>query len=128
MKKIYRNLAILSTLVSVMLPLEANAESFSQLTANGATVSKMTENQAGLAGWFVTSNGRKYFCKLNVGLAIADAKTLVSFTSSGRMVKVDRVTYENHVGGPDKSMPTLSDLKNGRLRPSDVGQCTSTGK
>lgn len=128
MRTIHKQLVILVTLVSLILPIEAKAESFSELTAKGATVSKMTENQAGLVGWIVSGNGKRYFCKLNVSIAIVDAKSLISILSLRRMIRLDRAAYEKRVGGPSKSMPKLVDLKNGRLRPSDVGECTSTGK
>ena len=90
MQIISRLLVIAGALIPLIHPVEARAESFSELTAKGATVGKMTRNPAGLSGWVVTSNGKTYFCKWNVSIAIVDAKTLVAFTSSGRMVKLDR--------------------------------------
>ena len=48
---------------------------------------------------------------------------LVSFTSSGRQIKSNRKAFEAYIGGPDKTIPQLSDLKAGRPKERDVGKC-----
>lgn len=49
------------------------------------------------------------------------AKGLILFSTAGRPVVADRTTYDAALGGPDPSIPQLSDLKAGRAKPADVG-------
>lgn len=63
----------------------------------------------------------------NASLAIVSSEELDSFTSSGRMVKVDRAVFEAAIRGPDPSIPMLSDLQAGRTKPADVGTCGALG-
>lgn len=49
---------------------------------------------------------------------------MVSFTASGRMLKIDRATYDGALGGPDPNKPYLKDLQAGRVKPADVGGCS----
>jgi hypothetical protein len=110
---------------SALLPATpAAAESFQGLLKKGYVVGKMAPGKSGSLGWVLTGPGGKQFCKAKVSLAIVDKKTLVSILGSGRMVKVDRATFEAGIGGPDPSLPTLSDLKAGRVGPQHVGACT----
>ena len=102
----------------------ASAESFQGLLKKGYTVGKMSQGKSGALGWVLTGKDGKQFCKSKVSLAVVDKKTLVSILGSGRMVKVDRATFEASLGGPDPSLPMLSDLKAGRVGPQDVGSCT----
>jgi hypothetical protein len=102
----------------------ASAESFQGLLKKGYTVGKMSQGKSGAMGWVLTGKDGKQFCKSKVSLAVVDKKTLVSILASGRMVKVDRATFEASLGGPDPSLPLLSDLKAGRVGPQHVGGCT----
>ncbi|MCZ8178090.1 MAG: hypothetical protein O9309_03610 [Rhizobium sp.] len=102
----------------------ASAESFQGLLKKGYTVGNMSQGKSGAMGWVLTGKDGKQFCKSKVSLAVVDKKTLVSILGSGRMVKVDRATFEASLGGPDPSLPLLSDLKAGRVGPQHVGGCT----
>lgn len=102
----------------------ASAESFQGLLKKGYTVGKMSQGKSGALGWVLTGKDGKQFCKSKVSLAVVDKKTLVSILGSGRMLKVDRATFEASLGGPDPSLPLLSDLKAGRVGPQHVGSCT----
>lgn len=90
----------------------------------GLRVGKMSQGKSGALGWVLTGKDGKQFCKSKVSLAVVDKKTLVSILGSGRMVKVDRATFEAEIGGADTSIPLLSDLKAGRIEPQHVGACT----
>lgn len=100
------------------------AESYQALLKKGYTVGKMSQGKSGSLGWVLSGKDGKQFCKAKVSLAVVDKKTLVSILGSGRMVKVDRATFEASLGGPDPSLPLLSDLKAGRVGPQHVGACT----
>lgn len=102
----------------------ASAESYQGLLNKGYTVGKMSQSKSGALGWVLTGKDGKQFCEANVSLAVVDKKTLVSILRSGRMIKVDRATFESRIGGPDPSLPLLSDLKAGRVGPRHVGFCT----
>lgn len=102
----------------------AAAESFSGLVKKGYAVGKMSQGKSGALGWVLSGKDGKHFCKSKVSLAVVDKKTLVSILASGRMVKVDRATFEAGIGGPDPSIPLLADLKAGRVEPQHVGACT----
>jgi len=100
------------------------AESFSSLVKKGYAVGKMSQGKSGALGWVLSGKDGKQFCKSKVSLAAVDKKTLVSILASGRMVKVDRATFEAGIGGPDPAIPLLADLKAGRIEPQHVGACT----
>jgi hypothetical protein len=102
----------------------AFAESFQGLLKKGYTVGKMSQGKSGSLGWVLTAKDGKQFCKARVSMAVVDKKTLVSILGSGRIVKVDRATFESAIGGPDPSLPLLSDLKAGRVGAQHVGACT----
>lgn len=102
----------------------ASAESFQGLLKKGYTLGKMSQGKSGALGWVLTGKDGKQFCKSKLSLAVVDKKTLVSILGSGRMVKVGRATFEASLGGPDPSLPLLSDLKAGRVGPQHVGSCT----
>lgn len=120
---IARALCILGTAL-LLHASPASAESFQGLLKKGYTVGKMSQGKSGALGWVLTGKDGKQFCKSKVSLAVVDKKTLVSILGSGRMVKVDRATFEASLGGPDPSLPLLSDLKAGRVGPQHVGSCT----
>lgn len=123
----YRILACVLSAVGAAALLHASpasAESFQGLLEKGYTVGKMSQGKSGAMGWVLTGKDGKQFCRSKVSLAVVDKKTLVSILGSGRMVKVDRATFEASLGGPDPSLPLLSDLKAGRVGPQHVGSCT----
>ncbi|MEH2699330.1 hypothetical protein ACCS54_04630 [Rhizobium johnstonii] len=107
-----------------MMPGIAQAESFSKLEKQGYAVGKLTKGKAGGYGWVISNSNKRFFCRLNASLAYVNKKEMVSITSSGRLIKVDRATFETKIGGPDPSIPQWSDLQSGRVKPDDVGSCT----
>ncbi|WP_082511010.1 MULTISPECIES: hypothetical protein [unclassified Rhizobium] len=122
--------AVCRLLTGVLAPIltfhaaPASAESYQALLKKGYTVGKMSQGKSGSLGWVLTGQDGKQFCKAKVSLAVVDKKTLVSILGSGRMVKVDRAAFEAGIGGPDPSLPLVSDLKAGRVGPQRVGACT----
>ncbi|WP_259664185.1 hypothetical protein [Rhizobium bangladeshense] len=86
---------------------------------------KLTKGKAGGYGWVVSNGSKRFFCRLNASLAYVNKKEMVGITSSGRLIKVDRATFEASIGGPDPSIPQWSDLQAGRVKPADVGSCTA---
>lgn len=113
-----------AALATILHPAPASAESFQGLLNKGYTVGKMSQGKSGALGWVLTGKDGKQFCKSKVSVAVVDKKTLVSILGSGRMVKLDRATFEASLGGPDPSLPLLSDLKAGRVAAQHVGSCT----
>ncbi|UJW74173.1 hypothetical protein [Rhizobium sp. SL42] len=116
----------LSTLLAsfcVLAAGTASAESYSGLLKKGYTVAAMSHAKSGSMGWVLSGKDGKHFCKAKFGMAVIDSKTLVSFLPSGKMIKLDRVVFEESVGGPDPSLPNLADLKAGRVEPRHVGSC-----
>ncbi|PZU90383.1 MAG: hypothetical protein DI528_00635 [Shinella sp.] len=122
MKKSARFTCVLAAAV-LLAPCVASAESFTSLTKKGYIVGKMGQGKAGRQGWILANGDSKFFCKLKASIAYVDSKKMVSILGSGRMITLDRATYEQNSGGPDASIPRLADLKAGRLRPEDVGAC-----
>ena len=76
----------------------------------------------------LSKGDQQFFCRMRVSQAYVGRNGMVSFTSSGRMIKLDRATFEAAIGGPDPSIPRLEDLKAGRLRPENVGSCAPVRK
>lgn len=107
-----------------VVPAIAHAESFSKLARQGYAVGKLTKGKAGGYGWVLSDGSNRFFCRLNVATAYVNEKEMVSITSSGRLVKVDRATYEEAIGGHDPSIPQWSDLQAGRVEPAHVGSCS----
>lgn len=105
-------------------PVVAQAESFSKLTRQQHSVSKLTKGKAGLRGWIVSSGDKRFFCQIRATLAYVNKKEMVGITAAGRLVKMDRATFEASIGGHDPSIPQWSDLQAGRLKPADVGNCS----
>jgi hypothetical protein len=123
----FRGCPFLAGMVAALLVLQpgsASAESFSGLIKRGYSIGKMSQGKSGALGWVLTAKDGKQFCKSKVSLAYVDKKTMVSILGSGRMIKLDRATFEAELGGPDPSVPKLSDLKAGRIQPQHVGACT----
>ncbi|WP_246663325.1 hypothetical protein [Rhizobium sp. WL3] len=110
--------------ILVFLAEPAVAESFSSLVKKGYAVGKMSQGKSGALGWVLSGRDGKQFCRAKVSLAVVNKQTLVSILASGRMVKIDRATFEAGIGGPDPSIPLLADLKAGRVEPRHVGACT----
>ncbi|MBS1180372.1 MAG: hypothetical protein H6Q99_252 [Proteobacteria bacterium] len=101
----------------------AQAESFTKLTQQGYKLGKLTTGKSGLPGWIASNGTKKYFCKMWASKAYIGKTGMVGFTSSGRRVGMDRATYESIVGGFDPSIPQLSDLEAGRVKPANVDSC-----
>lgn len=107
-----------------LMPGLAKAESLAQLERQGYKVSKLTKNKAGSQGWVASNGDKQFFCRMNVSIAVVNKKQLVSSTSGGRLVKLDRATFEASLGGPDPSLPLWSDLQAGRVKAPHVKGCT----
>lgn len=119
-----KSIAFVIALSASMLATGAAAESFTSLVKKGYVVGRMSQGKSGALGWVLSSKDGKQFCKTKVSLAYVDAKRMVSILASGRMVSMDRATFEQSLGGPDPSIPMLADLKAGRIQPQHVGACT----
>lgn len=102
----------------------ANAESFTSLGRQGYAVGPMGQGKSGGLGWVVSKGGSKFFCRLKASMAYSGQNGMVSFTTSGRMIKLNRAVFESSIGGHDATIPQFSDLKSGRVRPGDVGPCS----
>jgi hypothetical protein len=101
----------------------AQAESFTKLTQQGYKLGKLITGKSGLPGWVASNGTKQYFCKMAVARAYVGKKGMVIFSTSGRPIELDRATYEAMTGGFDPTVPQLSDLKAGRVKPADVGNC-----
>jgi hypothetical protein len=101
----------------------AQAESFTKLAQQGYKLGKLTTGKSGLPGWVAANGTKQYFCKMAVARAYVGNKGMVIFSTNGRPIKLDRATYEAMTGGFDPTVPQLSDLKAGRVKPADVGNC-----
>jgi len=120
------NYFVAATLVAVVAtPTVANAASYPNLLKQGYSVGKLGPGKSGNLGWVLSNGDQKFFCRMNAGVAYAGKKDMVSFTTSGRMIKLDRAVFEASIGGPDPSIPQLADLKAGRAKPADVGACAA---
>ncbi|OCP17723.1 MULTISPECIES: hypothetical protein [unclassified Ensifer] len=108
-----------------LIPGLAKAESLAQLEKQGYKVSKLTKNKSGSQGWIASNGDKRFFCRMNVSIAVVNKKQLVSITAGGRLVKLDRATFEASLGGPDPSLPLWSDLQAGRVKAPHVKGCTS---
>ena len=101
----------------------AQAESFSKLTQQNYAIGKLRRGKAGGYGWVLSNGSTRFFCRLNASLAYVNKKEMMSILSNGRLIKLDRATFEASIGGSDPSIPQWSDLQTGRVKPADVGSC-----
>ena len=102
----------------------AEASSFERLKKQGFKVSTFTRGKSGARGWFLTKGNDKYFCRFQ-GTTVYVGKTkMVIYTAAGRAISMNRKAYEEKAGGPDPSIPKMSDLKAGRPDARLVGACT----
>lgn len=104
------------------IPVVAQAASFKELSGQDYKVGALTNNRAGNQGWNLSKGSDRYFCEMRATMAYSGKKGIVSFTSAGRLIKLDRATVEKRVGG-SLDLPKYEDLKAGRLRADDVGSC-----
>ncbi len=104
------------------IPVVAQAASFKELSGQRYKVGALTNNRAGNQGWNLSKGSDRYFCEMRATMAYSGKKGIVSFTSAGRLIKLDRATVEKRVGG-SLDLPKYEDLKAGRLRADDVGSC-----
>jgi len=82
-----------------------NAESYLNLLKQGYSAGKLVPGKSGNLGWVLSNGDQKFFCCLNAGVAYAGKKEMVGFTTSGRMIKLDRAVFEASIGGLDPSIP-----------------------
>lgn len=120
----FKWLAAATVVGFIVAPGLAQAESFSKLSRQDHAISKLTRGKSGGYGWVVSTGGKRFFCRLNVSLAYINKKEMMSITSSGRQIKVDRATFEASIGGHDPSIPNWSDLQSGKVVPANVGSCS----
>ncbi|MFK0205406.1 hypothetical protein [Agrobacterium sp. NPDC090283] len=114
-----------SSLIAVALlgsPVVAQAASFKELSGQGYKVGALSSNKAGIRGWNLSKGSDRYFCEMRATMAYSGKNGMVSFTSAGRMISLDRNTVEKRLGG-SLNLPKYEDLKAGRLRADDVGSC-----
>ncbi|CUX38838.1 MULTISPECIES: hypothetical protein [Agrobacterium] len=104
------------------LPVVAQASSFKELSGQGYKVGALSSNKAGIRGWNLSKGSDRYFCEMRATMAYSGKNGMVSFTSAGRMISLDRNTVEKRLGG-SLNLPKYEDLKAGRLRVDDVGSC-----
>lgn len=104
------------------LPVVVQAASFKELSGQGYKVGALSSNKAGIRGWNLSKGSDRYFCEMRATMAYSGKNGMVSFTSAGRMISLDRNTVEKRLGG-SLDLPKYEDLKAGRLRADDVGSC-----
>ena len=112
--------------VAVAAPLPASAAGIAKypsLKSQGLKTGKLTQNRAGIHGWYVTGKGERYFCRMKVSIAYMSKTTAALITTSGRLLTIDRRSYDTMRGGPNPNAANWSDLKAGRPRNQDVGRC-----
>ncbi|TQN63372.1 hypothetical protein FLX27_01825 [Agrobacterium tumefaciens] len=117
--------SLFSSLIAVALlgpPVVAQAASFKELSGQGYKVGALSSNKAGIRGWNLSKGSDRYFCEMRATMAYSGKNGMVSFTSAGRMISLDRNTVEKRLGG-SLNLPKYEDLKAGRLRADDVGSC-----
>jgi hypothetical protein len=117
--------SLFSSLIAVALlgsPVVAQAASFKELSGQGYKVGALSSNKAGIRGWNLSKGSDRYFCEMRATMAYSGKNGMVSFTSAGRMISLDRSTVEKRLGG-SLNLPKYEDLKAGRLRADDVGSC-----
>lgn len=112
----------------MLMPGLVSAESYSNLVKQGYKTGKLSQNRAGLQGWVVSKGDKQFFCQLNVGVVYNGKDKMAAFTSAGRIIPIDKRTYERAIGGPDPSLANLVDLRAGRPRPRDAGSCSPRRK
>ncbi|AYM57838.1 MULTISPECIES: hypothetical protein [Agrobacterium] len=117
--------SLFSSLIAVALlglPVVVQAASFKELSGQGYKVGALSSNKAGIRGWNLSKGSDRYFCEMRATMAYSGKNGMVSFTSAGRMISLDRNTVEKRLGG-SLDLPKYEDLKAGRLRADDVGSC-----
>ncbi|UXS32202.1 hypothetical protein FY152_08905 [Agrobacterium tumefaciens] len=117
--------SLFSSLIAVALlgsPVVAQAASFKELSGQGYKAGALSSNKAGIRGWNLSKGSDRYFCEMRATMAYSGKNGMVSFTSAGRMISLDRNTVEKRLGG-SLNLPKYEDLKAGRLRADDVGSC-----
>ncbi|PKR88867.1 hypothetical protein CXZ10_12150 [Pleomorphomonas diazotrophica] len=118
-----KRMVIGATVALIAVTGAAQAESYAKLAQQGYKLGKLTTGKSGLPGWVASNGEKQYFCKLKAARAYVGKKGMVMFSTGGRQIEVDRATYDAAIGGPDPSIPQLSDLKAGRVKPDDVDAC-----
>ena len=96
----FKRLAVVAVVALAFVPGIAQAESYATLTKQGYATGKLSRGKSGAWGWVVGNGEKTFFCRLNVASAYVNKKEMVSFTATGRMLKIDRATYDDALGGP----------------------------
>ncbi|HEV7309151.1 hypothetical protein [Ensifer sp.] len=117
-------LAAAAVIVLALVPGVALAESYTTLAKQGYSTGKLSRGKSGAWGWVVANGEKTFFCRMNVASAYVNKKEMVSFTAAGRMLKTNRATYDEAIGGADPNKPYLKDLQAGRVKAADVGGCS----
>lgn len=103
----------------------ASAATFQSLVSQGYKSGGLVQNKAGIQGWLLKKGNDSVFCRMNVSLVYVGKNGMASFTTGGRMIKLDKKTYMDYLNiTDDPTIPHLEDLKAGRPRPEDVGSCS----
>lgn len=110
-------------LLAVGLPGVAHAATYTSLVGDGYETSKMVESPGGSRGWYLAKGDDRYFCKMNVSMVQGGPTGIASFTSSGRMLPLDKATVEG-MGATLSDFPRLSDLEAGKPPVDAVGGCS----
>ena len=101
----------------------AEAASFERLKKQGFKVGTFTRGRSGSRGWYLSKGNEKYFCKFQGTTVYVGKNKMVIYTATGREMSMNRKAYEEKAGGPDPSIPKMSDLKAGRPEARQVGAC-----
>ncbi|WP_323689943.1 hypothetical protein [Rhizobium sp. AN64] len=101
------------------LPLVAQAASFRELSGQGYKVGALSSNKAGIRGWNLSRGSDRYFCEMRATMAYSGKNGMVSFTSAGRMITLDRATVEKKAG----QFPELAEVRGSKSRPPARGRC-----
>jgi hypothetical protein len=116
-------LLVAATLGLLAAPSMASAKSMDSLVQDGFKVSKLTRGKSGLAGWYATKGDEKYFCPTRLALIYVDSKDMIALTTQGAQLTIDRKTFDDHIGGPDPTIPYWKDVVVGKVAPEHVKPC-----
>ncbi|MEN0000590.1 MAG: hypothetical protein AAF940_06875 [Pseudomonadota bacterium] len=119
----------ISTLLAFAIVLvfadDAEARNFKKLTADGYAVGELTRNAGGKWGWYLQKQEMRYFCRMGrVSIVRVGANGLATFTSSGRLISMDKDTFVANVGVNEyQKLPRYENLQSGSVEAGLVGRC-----
>lgn len=99
-------------------PFAAQAASFKELSGQGYKVGTLSSNKAGIRGWNLSKGSDRYFCEMRATMAYSGKSGMVSFTSAGRMITLDRATVEKLWATPE-----FAKVRRSQSRPPARGRC-----